>query len=188
MYLEEDFMRKRAKSVYYDYPYDHLINETIFGFVMLISQENYFRFYDYSDVKTIASREDETKETIFFSKERQRTITSNKVAVSSKYPNKTFSLDEKLLKVYERINDIFLKHHDEALYSDYTVALIRFIYKNHVYEINPFTFNLKEYCPKYYDDLFLDYRNEMIKIIKEELNVEHIFFDVRLFENNKQYH
>ena len=181
-------MKVYKKNYYFGYPENFNIQKTIFGFIMKDNDEFYYRFYDYSDVKSIASKEGENRIPLFFSKSRQRVITSRKTAVASIYGKKDFKLDDKLLRVYDRINQIFIGNHEEAIYSDFTVALIRFIYKNYVYEINPYTFNLKNYCKEFYDDLFLDYRNEMIKIIKEELNIEHIFFDVRLFENNKHYH
>ena len=72
-------MKVYKKNYYFGYPENFNIQKTIFGFIMKDNKEFYYRFYDYSDVKSIASKEGETKIPLFFSKSRQRIITQEKL-------------------------------------------------------------------------------------------------------------
>lgn len=181
---------KYTKSYYIGKPKNEECIFGPYGFIIKRKDELYRYFYDYSDFDYDENKEHPLKYQLLYSERRLRRITKNKTYVSNCYQNKEKPLNKNIVKVFDRIYDLFeRKNPKKIIYSDVTVAFIRFIYKGFVYEINPYTFNLQRFDDKFYDEIFIDEKEAMKNIIKEELKeVEHIFSDARLFENNKHYH
>lgn len=178
---------KDRKNYYIDKPTDFEVKRTFIGYEALDDEETYRYYYWYSEFDYEENKDHPLKHRLFYSPSRMRIITKNKTAVFSEIEEE---LDENLIRMWDRINGLFYdKEIKEPIYSDVTVAFVRFIYNEKVYELNPYTFDLRKITEKYYDDIFIDKKDIIKKIIQEECkDATDIICDARLFENNKHYH
>lgn len=175
------------KNYYIDKPIGFDVKRTFIGYEALDDEETYRYYYWYSEFDYEENKDHPLKHRLFYSPSRMRIITKKKTAVYSEIEEE---LDDNLKRMWERINSVFYDQEIKIpIYSDVTVAFVRFIYNEKVYELNPYTFDLRKITEKFYDDIFIDRRDIIKQIIQEECSgASDIICDARLFENNKHYH